>query len=102
MFGLGWTVVGVGVVMLVLPGPGWAAVFLGLAILGSEFAWAHQLLRRSRAWAREAARRASDPAHRRLNAVVLSAGLVMLGVAVTWYLAAYGLSLDGPQAWLGR
>lgn len=26
-----------GVAMLVLPGPGWAAIFLGLVVLGSEF-----------------------------------------------------------------
>ena len=30
-----------GLVMLVLPGPGWLFIFIGLAILASEFAWAH-------------------------------------------------------------
>jgi uncharacterized protein (TIGR02611 family) len=29
--------------MVPLPGPGWLVVFLGLAILGSEFAWAKRL-----------------------------------------------------------
>jgi uncharacterized protein (TIGR02611 family) len=28
-----------------VPGPGWAIVFIGLAILASEFAWAHHTLR---------------------------------------------------------
>ncbi|MBB4071442.1 TIGR02611 family protein [Canibacter oris] len=37
-----------GILMLVLPGPGWLTIFLGLAILGSEFAWARRLL----AWLR--------------------------------------------------
>jgi uncharacterized protein (TIGR02611 family) len=101
VFGLGWTVVAAGVLMLLLPGPGWAVVFLGLAILGSEFAWAHQLLRRSKEWARKAARTARDPALRRRNLVLLSSGLLLAALAATWYLAAYGLTLDGPHAWFG-
>lgn len=101
VFGLGWTVVATGLLMLVLPGPGWAVVFLGLAILGSEFAWAHQLLRRSREWARKAARKARDPAQRRRNLVLLGFGLLLVALAATWYLAAYGLTLDGPHAWFG-
>lgn len=101
VFGLGWTVVAAGVLMLLLPGPGWAVVFLGLAILGSEFAWAHQLLRRSKEWARKAARTARDPARRRRNLVLLSSGLLLAALAATWYLAAYGLTLDGPHAWFG-
>ena len=35
---LGSTFFITGVAMLVLPGPGWAAIFLGFAILASEFA----------------------------------------------------------------
>jgi uncharacterized protein (TIGR02611 family) len=101
VFGLGWTVVAAGLLMLVLPGPGWAVVFLGLAILGSEFAWAHQLLRRSREWARATARKARDPAHRRRNLVLLSSAVLLAALAATWYLAAYGLTLDGPHAWFG-
>ena len=33
-----------GIVMLVTPGPGWAAIFGGLFLLASEFHWAHRLL----------------------------------------------------------
>ncbi len=35
-----------GTAMLVLPGPGLATILLGLAILGSEFAWAKRLFDR--------------------------------------------------------
>ena len=48
-----------GIAMLVLPGPGWAAIFLGLVILSTEFAWAHRLaepLRKAFAWAMQRAR----------------------------------------------
>lgn len=32
-----------GLLLVPLPGPGWLVVFLGLAVLGTEFAWAHRL-----------------------------------------------------------
>lgn len=38
VFIIGWLVVIAGIGMLVLPGPGWAAIFLGFAILATEFA----------------------------------------------------------------
>jgi len=36
----GFALVGLGVVMLVTPGPGWIAIGLGLTLLASEYAWA--------------------------------------------------------------
>lgn len=42
----GSTVVLTGIIMLVLPGPGWAAIFLGFAILATEFT----LAERARDW----------------------------------------------------
>jgi len=58
----------IGLVLVPLPGPGWLVVFAGLALLGTEFVWAHRLshwlrvqLARFWAWwrARRAARRAA-------------------------------------------
>ena len=43
----------VGVVMLVIPGPGIASILLGLVILSTEFRWAHRILRPVRVWARK-------------------------------------------------
>jgi len=37
-----------GIAMLVLPGPGWLAIFGGLAILATEFAWARWMLKHAR------------------------------------------------------
>jgi len=60
-----------GLLLVPLPGPGWLVVFLGLAILGTEFAWAKRLaaftkrqLARFWAWwqARRAERRATPAA----------------------------------------
>ena len=41
---LGFSVVLVGVAMIVLPGPAVVVIPAGLAILGTEFVWAKQLL----------------------------------------------------------
>jgi tellurite resistance protein TerC len=45
---VGVTVVLLGIVMLVTPGPGLVVIPLGLAILSIEFAWARHWLRRVR------------------------------------------------------
>ena len=46
MVGLtGAVVLAGGILAIPYPGPGWAIVFVGLAILASEFAWAHHTLR---------------------------------------------------------
>lgn len=43
VFVVGWAVVAAGVAMLVLPGPGWATIFVGFAILATEFASAQKV-----------------------------------------------------------
>lgn len=48
----GFVLLGAGLAMLVLPGPGWLAIFGGLAILATEFLWAHHLLARLKDGAR--------------------------------------------------
>ena len=44
VFGVGLVIVLVGLALVPLPGPGWAIVFLGIAIWASEFEKAQQLL----------------------------------------------------------
>ncbi|MBI5050269.1 MAG: PGPGW domain-containing protein [Nitrospirae bacterium] len=43
---VGFTVLLLGIAMLILPGPGWLAIFFALAILGTEFVWARRLYKR--------------------------------------------------------
>lgn len=45
---VGLVVLGLGIIAIPYPGPGWAIVFVGLAILATEFEWAHRLLRYTR------------------------------------------------------
>ncbi len=44
----GFTLLLVGVVMLVTPGPGWVVILLGLGLLAAEFIWARRLMNRIR------------------------------------------------------
>jgi Putative transmembrane protein (PGPGW) len=45
---IGGTIVVVGVVLLVLPGPASLVIPIGLIVLASEFAWARYVLRRGK------------------------------------------------------
>ena len=40
---IGSAIVAAGLAMIVLPGPGWAAIFLGFAVLATEFAFAEKV-----------------------------------------------------------
>ena len=44
-----------GVVALIVPGPGWLIIFTGLGILATEFAWAARALTKARGIASRAA-----------------------------------------------
>lgn len=43
---VGGTVLAIGVALIVLPGPAFVVIPIGLAILGAEFAWARSWLRK--------------------------------------------------------
>ena len=45
---IGGTIVVIGIVLLVVPGPGTVVIPIGLLIMASEFAWARWLLRRGK------------------------------------------------------
>jgi len=53
---VGGTVLIMGVIMMVTPGPGIAGILLGLGILGIEFAWARIWLNRIKAKGRDVVR----------------------------------------------
>ncbi len=93
VFMVGIAVIAGGAAMLVLPGPGWVAIILGLAVLATEFAWAERLLERVKEKVAAAADKAFDPRNRRRN-IVIAAALAAVIVAVgSWYLSRYGFGL---------
>jgi uncharacterized protein (TIGR02611 family) len=91
---LGFGLVVAGLVMLVLPGPGWATIILGFIVLASEYAWARRLLEPVRRWARRAANAALDPRVRTRNIVLASAAGVLAVAGLTWYVVAFGFTLE--------
>lgn len=83
---VGLTVLLIGVAAIPYPGPGWAIVFLGLAILATEFYWARRTLTYTRArydtamaWLRR------QPAWVQWLGAVLTAAVV---VVTLWLLGA--------------
>ena len=59
----GFAVLLAGLALLVLPGPGWLLIFLGLGILSSEYVWAQRML----ATAKRKADQAKDVVLRKKN-----------------------------------
>ena len=56
---IGLTVLAVGVAMLILPGPAFVVIPIGLGILATEFVWAQRLLHNLKERAGSLARRAT-------------------------------------------
>jgi uncharacterized protein (TIGR02611 family) len=61
---VGFTVLAIGILLLVLPGPGMLVVLLGLGILSTEYHWPKRLAR----YLRERAQRLADEARQRREA----------------------------------
>lgn len=91
---VGFGLVAAGIAMLVLPGPGWASIILGLIVLASEYAWARRLLDPVRRWASRAAQAALDPRVRKRNIILASIAAVVVAAGLAWYVAAFGLTLE--------
>ncbi|NEB78735.1 TIGR02611 family protein [Streptomyces sp. SID14478] len=93
VFVVGLAVVGAGIVMLPLPGPGWLVIFGGMAIWATEFVWAQLVLRWTKRKVTEATQRALDPKVRRRNIILTTIGLVIIAVLVGVYVWKFGLEM---------
>jgi uncharacterized protein (TIGR02611 family) len=91
---VGLAIVLAGLAMLVFPGPGWAAIILGLLVLATEYRWAERLLEPVQRFVRWLARRAKDPAARAENIAFAIVVAAVLALALWWYLARYGVTLE--------
>jgi uncharacterized protein (TIGR02611 family) len=91
IFVVGLAVIGAGIAMLVLPGPGWLVIFGGMAIWATEFAWAQIVLRWTRRKVTEAAQRALDPRVRRRNIILTTALLLIITALAGIYLWKFGI-----------
>lgn len=89
---LGLVLVLGGLAMLVLPGPAFVVIPIGLAILSLEFAWAGHLLDKSLVKADDAKRKAQQAS--RTQKLLTAAAIVCAAVAAAIVVAAY--DLPGP------
>lgn len=98
---VGTLVLAVGIVAIPYPGPGWAIVFLGLAILASEFDFAKRALRYVRA-RYDAVMAWFDRQHIAVKGLS-AAFTALIVVATLWLFGAIGLAaglVGFEQPWL--
>ena len=79
---LGVAILGAGVAMLALPGPGVLVIVVGLAVLATEFAWAERALDRTTATAASAASKVSGSRSGRTALIASGLGMVVGGAVV--------------------
>ena len=116
---LGFVVLGAGVAMLALPGPGVVVIIVGLAILATEFAWAERALDKTMGRASQAAGAVTGNVAGRVLLALSGCALVAAGVVLIvgkpfarFHNAGYGLIVAGiaglatllppVQAWIAR
>ncbi|HEX5771441.1 MAG TPA: PGPGW domain-containing protein [Nocardioidaceae bacterium] len=90
-----------GVLMMVTPGPGIVGIALGLAILATEYEWAHRWLQKAREKAHEARLKAEamDPKVRRRQLLVSGLVFLALTAGVVTYVAIYDWPAVAVDGW---
>ena len=83
---VGGALVAAGVAMLVLPGPGWVVIALGLVVLASEFVWFEYPLKPVRRLL-EKSGVAADPMRRKL-AIGVAVGATAVG-GIAYYVSSH-------------
>ncbi len=86
---VGVAILGAGVAMLALPGPGVLVIVVGLAVLATEFAWAERALDRTTAKAATAATKVSGSRSGRLALAASGLGMVVGGAVVVALVGQY-------------
>ena len=81
IFIVGFLLVIVGIVLLVLPGPGWLLIFIGFLTLATEFAWASRAILKTKSLAASAADKVGIPlwAKYLIAALCTLASLILIG-----------------------
>jgi uncharacterized protein (TIGR02611 family) len=85
---VGFALVALGLVMLVLPGPGIVVVVIGFAVLGTEYVWAATMLERTK--------RAAEWAGQRAKIAASTAGRTAIGATRSVGRRVRGQPAGGP------
>ena len=86
---VGGIVLVVGIILVPYPGPGWATVFVGLAILSQEFEWAHRVLQYAKQKFKDWEQWVAQQYIAVRIVLFIATGLVV--VVTIWLLNGYGL-----------
>jgi len=78
----GIALLAIGVALMVLPGPGLLLIVAGLAVLATEYAWAHRLLKRAKVQAAAAQQAAVASPVRTAGSVLFALGMAAIGIAM--------------------
>jgi uncharacterized protein (TIGR02611 family) len=83
---VGFTLLGAGLAMLVLPGPAFVIIPIGLALLSLEFAWAENLLDTALEKGEIAKRKAAQTTRtqRMFSAIAIALGVAAFAVWAIW------------------
>ncbi|MEQ8842322.1 MAG: PGPGW domain-containing protein [Acidimicrobiales bacterium] len=98
IFLFGITVLGAGLAMLVLPGPGLIVAILGLAILATEFAWAERTLDRAKERTKKVTDQIDDSRSARGLLLLSAVALVGGGLVAALFSESDGLGLSAIVA----
>ena len=90
VFVVGALFVVAGLIMFIAPGPGWLTIILGLAILATEFAWAHRILHWTKLKAQEASAKAFDPRVRKRNLLITAGAAIVVVAGATLWVTSFG------------
>jgi hypothetical protein len=93
---LGVAVLGLGIALLALPGPGFLVVALGFFILSLEYPWARKRFEQARRKAADLADQAA--ANRWSTAFSLAFGIGMVAAGIVWIVRS---DLPGSSPWSG-
>lgn len=95
---LGITIVSIGLLLLIFPGPGWAVIIVGLIVLATEYAWAKRILNPVQEFSSRLARLVMSQEYRakRSNVILLSTMVVVTLAYAYW--ARYGATMQGFES----
>lgn len=90
---VGGTLVGLGAFFLLFPGPGWATIFIGFLILGTEFRWARSIVEPLQ----NAAARLNDHTQKHAHGLMAAQmAAIFISVATVYvYIGTWGFDVQG-------
>lgn len=98
----GFGLIILGLILVPLPGPGWAIVFAGIALLATEFVWAERLLGFAKRMAGKGMDIAFGPAEERSWPAIIAMFAAIMGpvVAIASAIVHPGTSVELMAAWI--